>query len=131
MTERGAIYSVLDVTPDDSRLTSLAAARIVRRSDARTFFEGPEECQEYHRDRRLWFGVSTVPPGEQGDVDRGHPESVEVFYCTRGTVLVRDGVQDYELSEGDALVIPPSLPHAIVNIGEEPAVVVWAGAPGE
>ena len=116
------------MTSDDSRLTTGA---VVWRDEARTFFEGPEVCREYARNETMWFGVSVVPPGEQGDVDPGHPNSLEVFYCSQGRVVIRDGVNEYSLSAGDALVIPPSLPHAIRNVGDDPAVVVWAGARGE
>ncbi len=119
------------MTTDDSRLTSLTEARVVQRSEARRFFEGPEECREYLRNGTMWFGVSVVPPGEEGAVDPGHPHSVEVFYCSQGSVSVSDGERAYQLAEGDALLIPPSIPHAIRNTGDGPAVVVWAGAPGE
>ncbi|MGO8959039.1 MAG: cupin domain-containing protein [Streptosporangiaceae bacterium] len=116
------------MTSDDNRLTT---ATIVRRDEARTFFEGPEACREYARSETMWFGVSVVPPGEEGEIDPGHPHSLEVFYCSQGRVVIRDGVNEYILSAGDALLIPPSLPHAIRNVSDVPAVVVWAGAPGE
>lgn len=119
------------VTTDDSRLTSLTEARVVQRSEAKRFFEGPEECREYLRNETMWFGVSVVPEGEEGAVDPGHPNSLEVFYCSQGRVSVSDGERAYDLAEGDALLIPPSLPHAIRNTGSGTAVVVWAGAPGE
>jgi oxalate decarboxylase/phosphoglucose isomerase-like protein (cupin superfamily) len=106
-------------------------ARIVRESEARSFLEGLEHCREYLREPRMWFGTSTLLPGQQGAIDPGHPTSVEVFYCCSGHVLVDDGQQCYELRGGDALVIPEGLPHAITNVGEISAVIAWAGAPGE
>jgi mannose-6-phosphate isomerase-like protein (cupin superfamily) len=105
-------------------------AVVVTRAGAKNFMEGAEHCREYARDRYLWFGTSVVPPGQRGALDPGHAVSEEVFFCASGHVLVFDGERYYELGEADALVIPPGLPHTIINIGEVPATVVWAGAPG-
>lgn len=93
--------------------------------------EGAEHCREYVRDPTLWFGTSVLPPGQRGEVDSGHPRSEEVFFCAEGHVLVYDGERYHELRKDDALLIPPALAHTIINIGEAPATVVWAGAPGE
>jgi quercetin dioxygenase-like cupin family protein len=54
-----------------------------------------------------------------------------VFYVCAGHILLFDEKQHHELSAGDAILIPEGLPHTLVNIGEEMAVLVWAGAPGE
>jgi mannose-6-phosphate isomerase-like protein (cupin superfamily) len=106
-------------------------AAVVRVAAARTFTEGDELCREYLREGRMWFGTSTLEPGERGDIDPGHANSVEVFYCSQGHVLMNDGERDYELTAGDAIVVPEGLPHALTNIGDITAVLVWAGAPGE
>jgi mannose-6-phosphate isomerase-like protein (cupin superfamily) len=105
-------------------------ATVVRRLDARAFLEGPELCREYLAEERMWFGTSTLQPGQTGGLDAGHPGSVEVFYCAAGHAVVDDGTLVHELEAGDAVVIPPSVPHTITNVGAEPVVVVWAGAPG-
>jgi mannose-6-phosphate isomerase-like protein (cupin superfamily) len=110
---------------------SASPATVVRAADARSFQEGDELCREYLRERRMWFGTSTLRPGERGDIDPGHASSVEVFYCAQGHVLMNDGERDYELVAGDAVVVPEGLPHALTNIGDVTAVLVWAGAPGE
>ena len=107
------------------------SAEIVRAADARSFLEGEEVCREYLREQRMWFGTSTLQPGERGDIDPGHASSVEVFYCAQGHVLMHDGERDYELRAGDAVIVPENLPHALSNIGAVTAVLVWAGAPGE
>jgi mannose-6-phosphate isomerase-like protein (cupin superfamily) len=57
--------------------------------------------------------------------------SIEVFYCAQGTALVDTGDRQQRLSCGDALLIPPGVPHTIANTGSEAVVIVWAGAPGE
>jgi uncharacterized cupin superfamily protein len=106
-------------------------AKIVRSTEARTFLEGPEICREFVNLPRMWLGTSTLPPGQRGNIDRGHKNSVEVFYICLGHVLLYDEKQYYELFAGDAILIPETLPHTLINIGEEIAVIVWAGAPGE
>ena len=79
----------------------------------------------------MWFGTSTLQPGERGDVDPGHATSVEVFYCCQGRVIMNDGERDYELPAGEAVIVPEGLPHALTNVGDATAILVWAGAPGE
>ena len=93
--------------------------------------EGAELCREYLREPRMWFGTSTLQPGERGDVDPGHAASVEVFYCCQGRVIMNDGERDYELAAGEAVIVPEGLPHALTNVGDTTAILVWAGAPGE
>jgi oxalate decarboxylase/phosphoglucose isomerase-like protein (cupin superfamily) len=106
-------------------------ATIIRKSEARNFMEGPEHCREYVKTPKIWLGTSTVPPGQRGNIDPGHPNSEEVYLCVRGHGLIFDETRYYELNEGDALLIPEGLPHTIINTGEEPLVIAWAGAPGQ
>ncbi len=104
-------------------------ARIVRQLEARTFMEGPELCREYVRTPKIWLGTSTLQPGQRGSIDPGHPNSQEIFYCARGHVLLFDEKCYYELFAGDSIFIPEGLPHTLINIGDETAVLVWAGGP--
>jgi mannose-6-phosphate isomerase-like protein (cupin superfamily) len=92
--------------------------------------EGPEHCREYVKTPKMWFGTSTLPAGQRGNIDPGHPHSQEVFFVASGHVLLFDEQNYYELFTGDAVLIPESLPHTLVNVGEDTAVVTWAGAPG-
>jgi mannose-6-phosphate isomerase-like protein (cupin superfamily) len=106
-------------------------ATIVRSTDARVFMEGPELCREFVKKPKMWLGTSTLPAGARGNIDAGHPGSVEVFYVCAGHVLLYDEACYYELFAGDAIFIPEALPHTLINIGQDTAVLVWAGAPGE
>ena len=106
-------------------------AQVARQAEARNFMEGPEHCREYVKAEKLWFGTSTLPPGQRGNIDVGHPNSQEVFFVCRGHVLLFDEKQYYELFAGDAILIPEGLPHTLINVGEETAVLAWAGAPGQ
>lgn len=111
--------------------TPAQSVRIVRQIEARNFMEGPEHCREYHHSARLWFGTSALPPGARGSIDTGHPHSEEIFFVCQGHVLLYDEQQYHELFAGDTILMPPGVPHTLVNIGEEPALVAWAGAPGQ
>jgi uncharacterized cupin superfamily protein len=106
-------------------------ALVIHLEQARNFMEGPEHCREYVKVPKLWFGTSTLHPGQRGNIDVGHANSQEVFFVSQGHVLLFDEKRYYELKKGDAVLIPETLPHTLINIGEEIAVIVWAGAPGE
>jgi uncharacterized cupin superfamily protein len=106
-------------------------ATIIRSTEARTFMEGPELCREFVKMPKIWLGTSCLPPGGRGNIDLGHKNSAEVFYVCTGHVLLYDEKQYYELFAGDAILIPEELPHTLINIGDDQAVLVWAGAPGE
>jgi mannose-6-phosphate isomerase-like protein (cupin superfamily) len=107
------------------------ACSVVRQDDAKVFYEGPELCREYLRNESMWFGTSVVNPGEVGAVDPGHDGAWEVFYCAAGEAILDDGTNEYTLHVGDALTVPPNVPHRIHNRGTETVVCVWAGGPGE
>ncbi len=105
-------------------------ARVIREIEARSFMDGQEHCREYLRTSKLWMGTSRLMPGQRGNIDPGHANSQEVFFVVRGHVLLFDEKEHHELHAGDAIWIPEGLPHTLINIGEEMAVLAWAGAPG-
>lgn len=107
-----------------------AQAQVIRQADSRVFLDGPELCREYLRNAAMWFGSSTLQPGQTGGVDPGHPGAWEVFFCANGHAVVDDGSCCHELMRGDALLIPPGVPHTITNVGPDEVLIVWAGAPG-
>ncbi|MFC9553534.1 cupin domain-containing protein [Rhodococcus sp. NPDC056960] len=111
-------------------MTTSTTPYIVRPDDANVFYEGPELCREYFRNDDLWFGSSLVNPGDTGDVDPGHDGAWEIFYCVSGVGILDDGDSEYLLAAGDALAVPPNVPHRIHNRGSEPVLMVWAGGPG-
>jgi oxalate decarboxylase/phosphoglucose isomerase-like protein (cupin superfamily) len=105
--------------------------KVVRAGEARVFMDGPEVCREYEKTGKLTFGTSTLLPGQTGGVDPGHPKSHEIFYVSRGQVLMHipETSHWYELSEGDIILIPEGIPHQLTNIGTEKAVITWSCAP--
>ena len=104
---------------------------VVRRVNARSFMEGPEHCREYFHTDKITFGTSTLHAGQTGATDPGHPGAHEVFFLAKGHVLVHVGNPgySYELDEGDAILLPESEPHTIINVGDETAFITWACAP--
>lgn len=105
--------------------------KVVKPEEARIFLEGLEVDREYFHTDKLVFGTSELMPGQTGAVDPGHANSQEVFYVVRGTVLLQCGEQLYELKEGMAQIIPPTMPHQLTNIGSCKCIVSWSMAPGE
>lgn len=103
---------------------------VVREDEAALFYEGPEVCREFLRNEAMWFGTSLVNPGDTGAVDPGHDGAWEVFYCVSGEGFIDDGENEYQLKTGDALAVPPSVPHRIHNRSTEPVFMVWAGGQG-
>ena len=104
---------------------------VVKRQDAAVFLDGPEVCREYCRTDKLWFGTSTLQPGQTGGIDPGHPGAQETFFVSQGEVIVREpnSGKCYELHQGDMLLIEEGEPHELTNIGTVQAVVVWCGGP--
>ena len=104
---------------------------VVKQNEAQTAWEGPELCRYYFKTGKVTFGTSTLDVGETGDIDPGHPNSHEIFYVVRGKVSLRtpDTNEKYTLNEGDAIMIPETVPHELTNIGNTTAVISWSLAP--
>jgi mannose-6-phosphate isomerase-like protein (cupin superfamily) len=102
-----------------------------KQSDTTVFMEGAEVCRLYFKTGKLTFGSSQLSPGQTGAVDPGHPDSHEVFFVVRGSVLLKCGDASHEMREGDAVLVPPSAPHQLTNIGPDIALVTWSLAPSE
>jgi mannose-6-phosphate isomerase-like protein (cupin superfamily) len=106
---------------------------VVRKKEARVFMDGPELCREYLKTGKITFGSSTLLPGQRGEMDPGHPDSHEVFFVSRGRVVlhVPDKNLFYELEEQDIILMPEGVPHTLINVGEEIAVITWSMAPSQ
>jgi mannose-6-phosphate isomerase-like protein (cupin superfamily) len=107
--------------------------KVVRKKHARNFLEGPEHCREYLNTGKITFGTSTLLPGQRGAIDKGHPDSHEIFFISRGRVLlfVEERDEHYELEEEDVILMPEGVSHTLINVGEETAVITWSMAPSE
>lgn len=109
----------------------MSKERVKSAAEALTFMDERELVREYYHTDRLCFGTSELAPGAIGGLDPGHSEADEVFYCAKGHVLCYfpEEVRYYELTAGDALLIPQGCGHKLFNIGEESALIVWCNAP--
>ena len=107
--------------------------KVVRKQEARNFMEGDEHCREYLKTGKLTFGTSTLLPGQRGTVDKGHAKSHEIFFVSRGHVMlhVPDRNEYFELAEQDIILMPEGVPHTLINLGEETAVISWSMAPSQ
>ena len=107
--------------------------KVVRKKEARNFLTGPEHCREYLNTGKITFGTSTLLPGQRGAIDKGHPNSHEIFFISRGRVLlyVEEKDEYYELEEEDIILMPEGVSHTLINVGEETAVITWSMAPSE
>lgn len=105
--------------------------KLYKQDHAKAFMDGPELCREYLVTDKITFGSSTLHPGQTGGIDPGHPVSHEVFFASKGTVLMRNPRTEecFILHEGDALLVEEGEPHELTNIGETVAVITWSAAP--
>jgi hypothetical protein len=111
---------------DERQRESEGLCTLVRSSEARQFYDGPEECREYISVPAFWMGTSRVPPRSTGATDPGHGQHAEMFLLVSGTGTILDGTTEYAMSAGDALLIPPGTPHTLRNDGAVDAVFVWS-----
>lgn len=103
--------------------------KIIRKSEAKKWYEDDELCHLYRKDGEMEFGSSYLEPGKAGAVDPGHNKGKEVFYCALGKVIVEFSKEKIELSKGDAVEIPINEPHKLINKFDEPTLIVWSLAP--
>lgn len=80
------------------------------------------------RDMEVYIGEFD-PGGSTGDKPYSHGDSHELFLVIRGEVELTLGDERHVLSAGDSVEYPTSVPHKTVNIGPEPAEVLWMIAP--
>lgn len=105
--------------------------KVVRKNEALVELDGPEVVRTYIETGKITFGSSTLLPGQTGGIDSGHPQSHEIFFVSRGHVIMRNPNSNkyYELEEGDILLVEEGEAHELTNIGMEPAVITWSCAP--
>lgn len=105
--------------------------KVIREKEALVELDGPEVVRTYLGTGKITFGSSTLLPGQTGGIDPGHPDSHEIFFVSRGHVIMRNPATNkcLELQEGDALLVEEGEPHELTNIGMAPAVITWSCAP--
>ncbi len=69
------------------------------------------------------------PGGSTGDEAYTHGDSEELLVVVEGVVSLQLGSDTFELSTGDSIDYRSSIPHRLVNIGGDPAEVMWIISP--
>lgn len=80
------------------------------------------------RDLEVYIGEFD-PGGSTGAEPYSHGDSHELFFVVRGEMELTLSEERHVLSAGDSIEYRSSIPHKAVNIGTEPAEVLWIIAP--
>jgi transcriptional regulator with XRE-family HTH domain len=67
--------------------------------------------------------------GSTGDEPYTHGDSEELLVVLEGVLSLQLGSEIYELSTGDSIDYRSSTPHRLVNVGGDPAEVMWIISP--
>ena len=79
--------------------------------------------------RRQSLAEARLPPGAS-TTPHYHPETEEIYYLLFGAGRMRLGDESRDLRPGDAVAIPPGVPHQITNVGAETLKFLCCCAPG-
>ncbi len=104
---------------------------VCRAHQARTIMARDELGSMYFWTDRLVFTICQLPPGGRSTLDPGHKNADEICYVISGTLALEfPNQQRWErLEAGDAILIPQSEPHTVINPGERLALSAWSTAP--
>jgi transcriptional regulator with XRE-family HTH domain len=67
--------------------------------------------------------------GSTGDEPYTHGDSEELLVVLAGTVSLHLGTEVFELEPGDSIDYRSSTPHRLMNVGVDPAEVMWIISP--
>jgi mannose-6-phosphate isomerase-like protein (cupin superfamily) len=109
----------------------LLDVRKMTSSDALPVLEGGEFVRIYFHTEKLLCALSTMVPGQVGELDEGHRAAEEVCFCITGNIVVHFPKLDryVELQEDNAVIIPEGEPHQITNVGSGMAKMIFFTAP--
>ena len=71
-----------------------------------------------HGNRQQSLAEALLPAGGATLLHRHH-HSEEVYHFTAGQGYMRMGDDEFRVSPGDTICIPPGTPHALINRGDE------------
>ena len=71
---------------------------------------------------------ATVPPGARTEA-HFHRVTEEIYFFTAGAGRMRLGEAEADVRAGDCVVIPPGMPHQLINEADEPLVLLCCCAP--
>ncbi|MFY9397224.1 MAG: cupin domain-containing protein [Desulfomonilia bacterium] len=74
------------------------------------------------------LAAATVPPGSRTALHI-HLRSEEIYHVTRGRGTMVLGEESFGIAPGDSVLIPPGMPHRLVQSGGEELVVLCCCSP--
>ncbi len=81
-----------------------------------------------HGNARQSLAEATVPIGARTALHR-HLTSEELYHITAGRGRMTSGENEFDVTVGDSVCIPPGTPHCIENIGAEPLRILCCCTP--
>ena len=78
--------------------------------------------------KNMLFRVSEGQPGG-GDHLHTHPHSEQVSYVLEGEAIAIIDGEEYAVSEGTVIFIPPGIPHKFINEKYVRMLLVWSPPP--
>lgn len=61
--------------------------------------------------------AEAILPAGEATIPHRHHRSEEIYYFTAGSGVMRLGEEEFAVSAGDTVCIPPGVPHALSNPG--------------
>lgn len=81
-----------------------------------------------HGNRNQSFAEACVPPGTATHLHR-HRVSEEIYHITAGSGVMTLGEENFNVTSGDTVCIPPGTVHNIRNTGKSELRILCACAP--
>jgi mannose-6-phosphate isomerase-like protein (cupin superfamily) len=81
-----------------------------------------------HGNHNQSLAEALVPAGSATLLHR-HQHSEEIYHFTAGTGYMRMGDEEFRVTEGDTVCIPPGTPHALINRGDEELRLLCCSSP--
>jgi len=78
---------------------------------------------------KIEFLYITLEPRDATREELISHEGEECGIVIKGRLLVRHGVNEHILEEGDSIYFNSAIPHRYINIGNEPCISIWAMTP--
>lgn len=91
-----------------------------RRKEMR-YGRGTVEALVGAEDRAIQLDVhiNTIRPGTAAGPRHYHSTNENAYFVLAGSASILVGSDEYQVGAGDFLFIPPGVPHAVTNIGDD------------
>jgi len=81
-----------------------------------------------HENQKQSLAEATILPGQTTALHRHH-QTEELYHITAGHGLMQLATEEFPITPGDTVCIPPGTPHAVCNTGSEPLRILCCCAP--